>query len=148
MKEIEVYFSFPRDVAPTNFASNQSTMPNSLYMDSQKELAWSICGILTDWLVQVHIHSRLMPHFSSASTKLTASSPCHVARKTIHFVRVVGMLALSVVTDEGWPWSVAAYSTNKTGRPNPLVFVIPTFARAYLTTYHSYLTNYTNFEAL
>ncbi|KAF7969432.1 hypothetical protein HWV62_27319 [Athelia sp. TMB] len=39
----------------------QTTMPNPLYMDSQKELAWSMRGILTDWLVQVHVRFRLMP---------------------------------------------------------------------------------------
>ena len=36
-------------------------MPNPLYMDSQKELAWTMRGILTDWLVQVHVRFRLMP---------------------------------------------------------------------------------------
>lgn len=32
-----------------------------MYMDSQKELAWTMRGILTDWLVQVHVRFRLMP---------------------------------------------------------------------------------------
>ena len=36
-------------------------MPNPMYMDSQKELAWTMRGILTDWLVQVHVRFRLMP---------------------------------------------------------------------------------------
>jgi G2/mitotic-specific cyclin 1/2 len=30
-------------------------------MDSQKEAAWTMRGILTDWLVQVHICFCLMP---------------------------------------------------------------------------------------
>jgi G2/mitotic-specific cyclin 1/2 len=36
-------------------------MPNPLYMDSQKELAWTMRGILTDWLVQVRVRFHLMP---------------------------------------------------------------------------------------
>ena len=32
-----------------------------MYMDSQKELTWTMCGILTDWLVQVHVCFHLMP---------------------------------------------------------------------------------------
>ncbi|KAF6757755.1 g2/mitotic-specific cyclin cdc13 [Ephemerocybe angulata] len=38
-----------------------STMPNPNYMESQKELAWKMRGILTDWLVQVHVRFRLLP---------------------------------------------------------------------------------------
>jgi G2/mitotic-specific cyclin 1/2 len=38
-----------------------TTLPNPEYMASQKELAWSMCGILLDWLVQVHAHFRLPP---------------------------------------------------------------------------------------
>ncbi|EGO30483.1 hypothetical protein SERLADRAFT_344925 [Serpula lacrymans var. lacrymans S7.9] len=38
-----------------------TTMPNPNYMESQKELAWKMCGIFTDWLVQVHIRFRLLP---------------------------------------------------------------------------------------
>ncbi|RXW17651.1 hypothetical protein EST38_g8204 [Candolleomyces aberdarensis] len=37
------------------------TMPNPNYMESQKELAWKMRGILTDWLVQVHLRFRLLP---------------------------------------------------------------------------------------
>jgi hypothetical protein len=36
-------------------------MPNPNYMESQKELAWKMRGILTDWLVQVHFRFRLLP---------------------------------------------------------------------------------------
>ncbi|KII91187.1 hypothetical protein PLICRDRAFT_51362 [Plicaturopsis crispa FD-325 SS-3] len=39
----------------------QQTMPNPNYMESQKELAWKMRGILTDWLVQVHVRFRLLP---------------------------------------------------------------------------------------
>jgi len=39
----------------------KTTMPNPLYMDSQKELAWTMRGILTDWLVQVCVRFHLMP---------------------------------------------------------------------------------------
>ncbi|EGO18777.1 hypothetical protein SERLADRAFT_374878 [Serpula lacrymans var. lacrymans S7.9] len=38
-----------------------TTMPNPNYMESQKELAWKMRGILTDWLVQVHVRFRLLP---------------------------------------------------------------------------------------
>ncbi|KAF9003393.1 cyclin-like protein [Cyathus striatus] len=37
------------------------TMPNPNYMESQKELAWKMRGILTDWLIQVHVRFRLLP---------------------------------------------------------------------------------------
>jgi G2/mitotic-specific cyclin 1/2 len=30
-------------------------------MESQKELAWKMRGILTDWLVQIHVRFRLLP---------------------------------------------------------------------------------------
>ena len=30
-------------------------------MESQKELAWKMRGILTDWLIQVHVRFRLLP---------------------------------------------------------------------------------------
>ncbi|KAF8886532.1 cyclin-like protein [Infundibulicybe gibba] len=38
-----------------------TTMPNPNYMESQKELAWKMRGILTDWLIQVHLRFRLLP---------------------------------------------------------------------------------------
>jgi hypothetical protein len=36
-------------------------MPNPNYMESQKELAWKMRGILADWLIQVHVRFRLVP---------------------------------------------------------------------------------------
>ena len=36
-------------------------MPNPMYMDSQKELTWTLRGILVHWLVQVHAYLGLMP---------------------------------------------------------------------------------------
>ncbi|KAI0284609.1 cyclin-like protein [Russula aff. rugulosa BPL654] len=39
----------------------QTTLPNPNYMDSQKDLAWKMRGILTDWLIQVHTRFRLLP---------------------------------------------------------------------------------------
>jgi len=41
--------------------SQLTTLPNPDYMASQKELAWSMRGILLDWLVQVHARFRLLP---------------------------------------------------------------------------------------
>ncbi|KAF8546851.1 hypothetical protein OG21DRAFT_1479616 [Imleria badia] len=38
-----------------------ATLPNPDYMSSQKELAWSMRGILLNWLVQVHARFRLLP---------------------------------------------------------------------------------------
>jgi G2/mitotic-specific cyclin 1/2 len=61
MKEIEVRCSSSPYALFSNSAFQQTTMPNPLYMDSQKELAWTMRGILTDWLVQVHVRFRLMP---------------------------------------------------------------------------------------
>ncbi|KAI0042338.1 A/B/D/E cyclin [Auriscalpium vulgare] len=39
----------------------QTTLPNPNYMENQKDLAWKMRGILTDWLVQVHMRFRLLP---------------------------------------------------------------------------------------
>lgn len=36
-------------------------MPNPAYMDAQKELGWSMRGVLTDWLIQVHARFRFIP---------------------------------------------------------------------------------------
>lgn len=36
-------------------------MPNPNYMEDQKDLAWTMRGILTDWLVQVHTRFRMLP---------------------------------------------------------------------------------------
>ena len=36
-------------------------MPNPRYMESQKDLAWKMRGILVDWLMQVHSRFRLLP---------------------------------------------------------------------------------------
>ncbi|KAG6854408.1 hypothetical protein C0991_006950 [Blastosporella zonata] len=38
-----------------------TTMPNPNYMASQKELGWKMRGVLTDWLIQVHLRFRLLP---------------------------------------------------------------------------------------
>ena len=35
-------------------------MPNPMYMDSQKELTWTLWGILVHWLIQVHAYLGLM----------------------------------------------------------------------------------------
>lgn len=37
------------------------TMPNPNYIDTQKDLAWKMRGILMDWLIQVHARFRLLP---------------------------------------------------------------------------------------
>ncbi|KIY48434.1 hypothetical protein FISHEDRAFT_65729 [Fistulina hepatica ATCC 64428] len=37
------------------------TMPNPNYMENQKELAWKMRGILTDWLIQIHVRFRMLP---------------------------------------------------------------------------------------
>jgi len=39
----------------------QTTMPNPNYMENQKDLAWKMRGILTDWLIQVHSRFKLLP---------------------------------------------------------------------------------------
>ena len=36
-------------------------MPNPNYMDNQKELAWPMRGILSDWLITIHVRFRLLP---------------------------------------------------------------------------------------
>jgi hypothetical protein len=36
-------------------------MPNPDYMESQHDLAWKMRGILTDWLIQVHVRFHLLP---------------------------------------------------------------------------------------
>lgn len=52
-------FSFP--CRPPLTLYQQTTMPNPNYMEMQKDLAWKMRGILTDWLVQVHSRFRLLP---------------------------------------------------------------------------------------
>ncbi|KAH7907568.1 cyclin-like protein [Hygrophoropsis aurantiaca] len=47
-------FKYMKDIELT-------TLPNPNYMESQKDLAWSMRGILLDWLVQVHARFRLLP---------------------------------------------------------------------------------------
>ena len=42
-------------------SSQKTTMPNPNYMEMQKDLAWKMRGILTDWLIQVHSRFRLLP---------------------------------------------------------------------------------------
>ncbi|KAI0031941.1 A/B/D/E cyclin [Vararia minispora EC-137] len=39
----------------------QTSLPNPNYMENQKDLAWKMRGILTDWLIQVHLRFRLLP---------------------------------------------------------------------------------------
>ncbi|OLL26700.1 G2/mitotic-specific cyclin cdc13 [Neolecta irregularis DAH-3] len=38
-----------------------STLPNPDYMATQKDLQWSMRGILVDWLIEVHAKFRLLP---------------------------------------------------------------------------------------
>lgn len=38
-----------------------TTMPDPNYMDSQKELAWKMRGVLIDWLAEVHYKFKLLP---------------------------------------------------------------------------------------
>lgn len=62
MKQTEV--RVPKRVAVMHkliFHPQLNTLPNPEYMASQKELAWSMRGILLDWLVQVHARFRLLP---------------------------------------------------------------------------------------
>lgn len=51
---------FPHICVPLTFVQ-QTTMPNPNYMANQKDLAWKMRGILTDWLIQVHSRFRLLP---------------------------------------------------------------------------------------
>ncbi|CAG8618692.1 10589_t:CDS:2 [Paraglomus occultum] len=39
----------------------KQTMPNSNYMENQKELGWKMRTILVDWLVEIHSNFRLLP---------------------------------------------------------------------------------------
>lgn len=39
----------------------QTTMPNPTYIDNQIEFTWTMHGILTDWLGNIHSHLGLMP---------------------------------------------------------------------------------------
>jgi len=58
MRQTEVQAPFPRCL---NSCSQLTTLPNSEYMASQKELAWPMRGILLDWLVQVHARFQMLP---------------------------------------------------------------------------------------
>ncbi|KAF9907970.1 G2/mitotic-specific cyclin [Linnemannia zychae] len=39
----------------------QDTMPDPLYMDTQRELAWKMRSVLVDWLAEVHNKFKLLP---------------------------------------------------------------------------------------
>ncbi|KZV68370.1 hypothetical protein PENSPDRAFT_582519 [Peniophora sp. CONT] len=39
----------------------KTSQANPEYMNNQKDLAWKMRGILTDWLIQVHMRFRLLP---------------------------------------------------------------------------------------
>ncbi|KAH0834896.1 cyclin-like protein [Lanmaoa asiatica] len=54
-------FDYMKRVEPFDPSPQLATLPNPDYMSSQKELAWSMRGILLDWLVQVHARFRLLP---------------------------------------------------------------------------------------
>ena len=62
LKQVEVSFLLTLHVYFLFLLFPQlTTMPNPNYMESQKELAWKMRGILTDWLIQVHVRFRLLP---------------------------------------------------------------------------------------
>ncbi|KAI7816335.1 cyclin-like protein [Gamsiella multidivaricata] len=46
------------------------TMPDPRYMDSQKELAWKMRGVLIDWLAEVHYKFKLLPETLFLSVNL------------------------------------------------------------------------------
>lgn len=63
LKQVEVRYSASPNplMALANILIQLTTMPNPNYMENQKELAWKMRGILTDWLIQVHVRFRLLP---------------------------------------------------------------------------------------
>jgi G2/mitotic-specific cyclin 2 len=63
LKEVEVGFVQSFALCPSSdlISLQQTTMPNPNYMEMQKDLAWKMRGILTDWLIQVHSRFRLLP---------------------------------------------------------------------------------------
>jgi hypothetical protein len=62
LKDVEVRFC-PYDQCCFHnfFLPQQTTMPNPSYMENQHDLAWKMRGILTDWLIQVHVRFHLLP---------------------------------------------------------------------------------------
>ena len=61
LKEVEVSKPFDNVPPVPHPFSQKATMPNPNYMEMQKDLAWKMRGILTDWLIQVHSRFRLLP---------------------------------------------------------------------------------------
>ncbi|KAI0318765.1 cyclin-like protein [Amylostereum chailletii] len=53
-----------------HWLSQQATLPNPNYMENQKDLAWKMRGILTDWLIQVHMRFRLLPETLFLATNI------------------------------------------------------------------------------
>ncbi|KAF9356169.1 G2/mitotic-specific cyclin [Mortierella sp. AD094] len=47
-----------------------ATMPDPHYMDTQKELAWKMRGVLIDWLAEVHYKFKLLPETLFLSVNL------------------------------------------------------------------------------
>ncbi|KAF9508142.1 hypothetical protein BS47DRAFT_1303138 [Hydnum rufescens UP504] len=73
----------------------RSTMPNPNYIDTQKDLAWKMRGILMDWLIQVHSRFRLLPETLFLAVNIIDR---FLSARTVSLVRLqlVGITAMFI----------------------------------------------------
>ncbi|KAF8327746.1 A/B/D/E cyclin [Cantharellus anzutake] len=73
----------------------QQTMPNPNYIDTQRDLAWKMRGILMDWLIQVHGRFRLLPETLFLAVNIVDR---FLSARTVSLVRLqlVGITAIFI----------------------------------------------------
>ena len=72
-----------------------------MYMDSQKELTWTLWGILVHWLVQVHAYLGLMPEmlFLAVNVIDHVLSACIVSLAKLPLVGITSLFIASKVEE-------------------------------------------------
>ncbi len=73
----------------------RQTMPNPNYIDTQRDLAWKMRGILMDWLIQVHTRFRLLPETLFLAVNIVDR---FLSARTVSLVRLqlVGITAIFI----------------------------------------------------
>ena len=91
-------------------------------MDNQKELTWTMCSILTDWLGHVHAHFHLMPEtlFLTVNIFNCILSVHAVSQAKLQLVGIISLFITSEVEEIVLPpimhyliFTARAYTKNK-----------------------------------